>query len=160
MGLPKGSPPKYLWPELHKWWDHITAGGCDLTCKMALSSVFSYKQWWQHRTLNLCTSTNRFNGKVLLVHLPCICSIFVYFPKISRKWQVIIQKIQHPPITALLRNLHIGSTPTPNAVNTSHRLEKSLVPFRPMCSDTSKESMGALVKWRFLEVCTSRDTVC
>ena len=58
-------------------------------------------------------------------------------------------KIQRPHIAALLidisGNLHVGSTPTPNAVNAFHRLQKSLVPFR-LCSNTSKESTGALVK--------------
>ena len=56
---------------------------------------------------------------------------------------------QCPPIAALLidisGNLHVGSTPTPNAVNAFCRLQKSLVPFR-LCSNTSKESTEALVK--------------
>ncbi|KIM42602.1 hypothetical protein M413DRAFT_444307 [Hebeloma cylindrosporum] len=54
-----------------------------------------------------------------------------------------------PPLAALLIDisgtLHVGSTPTPNAVNAFHRLRKSQVPFR-LCSNTSKESTAALVK--------------
>ncbi|KAF8972039.1 HAD-like domain-containing protein, partial [Flammula alnicola] len=54
-----------------------------------------------------------------------------------------------PPLAALLidisGNLHVGSTPTPNAVEAFHRLRGSSIPFR-LCSNTSKESTASLVK--------------
>ena len=83
---------------------------------------------WKHNTLCLCTfDIHRFAQEIT-----------------TRR-----AKIQRPPIAALLiyisGNLHVGSTPTPNAVNAFHRLQKSLVPFR-LRSNTSKESTGALFK--------------
>ncbi|KAF8166826.1 haloacid dehalogenase-like hydrolase domain-containing protein 2 [Pholiota molesta] len=52
-------------------------------------------------------------------------------------------------ITALLIDLsgtlHIGPTPTRNAVDAYHRLCKSSIPFR-LCSNTSQESTASLVK--------------
>jgi len=66
-----------------------------------------------------------------------------------RKMSTLRANFQRPPIAALLidisGNLHVGSTPTPNAVNAFHRLQKSQVPFR-LCSNSSKESTAALVK--------------
>ncbi|KAF8148853.1 HAD-like domain-containing protein [Crassisporium funariophilum] len=42
-------------------------------------------------------------------------------------------------------NLHVGSTPTPLAVEAFQRLVDSKIPFR-LCSNTSKESTASLVK--------------
>ena len=67
--------------------------------------------------------------------------------------------VQRPLIAALLidisGNLHVGSTPTPNAVNAFHRLRKSHVPFI-LCKNSSKESTAALVKR--LEVVAGMDS--
>ena len=56
---------------------------------------------------------------------------------------------KRPPIAALLLdvsgNLHVGSTPTPNAVDSFHRLRQSSIPFR-LCSNASKESTSTLVR--------------
>ncbi|KJA14471.1 hypothetical protein HYPSUDRAFT_208695 [Hypholoma sublateritium FD-334 SS-4] len=57
--------------------------------------------------------------------------------------------VKRPVIAALLLdvsgNLHVGSTPTPNAVDSFHRLRQSSIPFR-LCSNASKESTATLVK--------------
>ncbi|PPQ85920.1 hypothetical protein CVT25_014797 [Psilocybe cyanescens] len=54
-----------------------------------------------------------------------------------------------PHITALLIDisgtLHVGTTPTLNAVNSFHRLRESSTPFR-LCSNTSKESSASLLR--------------
>lgn len=54
-----------------------------------------------------------------------------------------------PPISALLidvsGNLHVGSEPTPGAVDALHRLISMGFPLR-LCSNTSKESTLDLVK--------------
>lgn len=42
-------------------------------------------------------------------------------------------------------NLHVGSNPTPNAVEALQRLQKAGIPFR-LCSNTSKESTGAVIQ--------------
>lgn len=58
-------------------------------------------------------------------------------------------RAKRPPVTALLLdvsgNLHVGSTPTPNAVESFHRLRQSSIPFR-LCSNASKESTATLVR--------------
>ena len=55
---------------------------------------------------------------------------------------------KRPFIKALLidisGNLHIGSTPTPNAVEAIKRLRDAKIPFR-LCSNSSKESTKSLV---------------
>ena len=54
---------------------------------------------------------------------------------------------RRPHIAGLLidisGNLHVGSTPTPNAVEAFQRLIDSKIPFR-LCSNTSKESSTSL----------------
>lgn len=54
-----------------------------------------------------------------------------------------------PFIRALLidvsGNLHVGNSPTPNAVEAFHRLRNSGIPLR-LCSNTSKESTASLVR--------------
>lgn len=55
---------------------------------------------------------------------------------------------KRPFIKALLidisGNLHIGSTPTPNAIEAIRRLREAKIPFR-LCSNASKESTEVLV---------------
>lgn len=58
-----------------------------------------------------------------------------------------MSSISRPFIRAILIDLsgtiHIGNTPTPNAVQALQRLRRAGVPFR-FCSNTSKESTEAL----------------
>lgn len=61
---------------------------------------------------------------------------------------------QRPLITALLIDLsgtiHVGSQPTPGAVEAIAKLRDHGVPFR-FCSNTSKESTAA-AKWRLTQM--------
>jgi len=53
-----------------------------------------------------------------------------------------------PQITGVLIDvsgtLHVGSTPTPGAVDAFRKLQENSIPFR-LCSNTSKESTASLV---------------
>ena len=71
------------------------------------------------------------------------------FAEEIRQMSNVRANFQYPPIAALLidisGNPHVGSTPTPNAVDAFHRLRKTQFQFR-LCSNTSKESTAGLVK--------------
>ena len=91
----------------------------------------------------LIAMTQHMSSRNMLVdHLPFAIS------KLFRSNQELKRSTGRPPIAGLLidisGNLHVGPTPTPNAVEAFQKLQKSSLKYR-LCSNSSKESTKSLI---------------